>query len=335
MSENSPIATLITPDLNEQFRIGTFINYRRKKSDWDTLRWFNRHQTILDQIAPARWRPSNRKFQWSDIFNWQTFLTAHADDPIDFHGTHTTLGNLAAWVSNFYVRCFYDWEIAIKSPDTDPETHIPKLDGIITAEFLDLTLNHYIFSKEWSAEQYLKDYMPMIYIVKSPAEKRYYLERTAIIGHIFPILTKQEYLVLMAGMHAAYADMGPQFSFERFIQRLFITEMGNSRPNWLRWGMNNPTHSSTALLAPDHTAKMIQGTFGYKQARSESEIGFLNSNFIWTGGRGQIFTYNFENMNWISSFWLIYRQSITIRRKAYAQWQIWMPPFQKPQYENY
>lgn len=141
---------------------------------------------------------------------------------------------------------FYDFLLALKNRGGS-------ITDLISIERLGGKDRGYIDKKDWDAGQLLRDKMPMIYIVPSPAHKLEILRTCQHIGKDFPLLTETEFHWFMIGMHNAYNDADFDFSFENFVKSLFLPHP-NGGKNWENWGMTNNPH--------ERFAEMIQGSFG-------------------------------------------------------------------------
>ena len=326
---DSPIASVSAPVMRELFSTNTFVNYYRRTENWDVIYQMQRIPEIFEQLSSlglGRFKPANQN-------QWNNFLQNYGNQEVSYNGRRYTVRTLDTTIRNWVAMCYYDWFLALKTKQTHATPSV--LDGIIGVEFLDLSLPAYIDANEKAAIAYLADNMPMIYVVKYPYMKKLFMQQCDVIGHIFPILTQKEYDVLMTGMHAAYNHMGPDFSLQKFIQRLFITEQGQTIANWERWGMITPPRYASGIRDPSYIAKMIQTAFGYAQATTTSQIELLHVDYEWRAGNGQRFTYRFGNWNGMTFFWENYVNSLDRNGKIYRQWQAWMPAFQHPEFENY
>ncbi|RLI60929.1 MAG: hypothetical protein DRO88_13680 [Promethearchaeia archaeon] len=227
-----------------------FLNFRYRTHAYDRIRIFQR-MTDIKKIF------SKDLFKHENVFDgkidmgymteqqWDSVITQYSNRKVKFDGIEYKVGKLDEHLKSQIKPIFYDWLIALKTPNGH-------LSSLLAVEYLGCADEGYLMKKDWDAGQYKSDRMPMLYVVVTPKIKHEYLKKAQIIGRDFPILTQTEFDYFVKGLHAAYKQMGNEFSLRNYLKSMMeiTTISGKTQKNYEHWGI------------PGQYAMMIQGSFG-------------------------------------------------------------------------
>jgi len=337
---DSPIAYMGLPTPQKFLPLDSAWNYRtRNDHPLDRLSRISRIKGALEAYHDKIYNFISRKMTINPLpfigtsatENWNNFLHNYGDEiitiPTSEVGSGRTLTDTIRHIDTYLLSenkpIFYDWLLALKNKEG-------KITDLVAIERLGGYVHGYIERKDWDAGQYIKDKMPMIYVVNSPADKLKILQNCKYIGKDFPVMTTAEFNSFITGMHHAYDDLGSSFSLENYIKSLFLEVDGE--PNWRKWGMTNTEKKPYA--------QMIQGSFGFNEdgayIHTDSEKPFAWEYYIpkkddIEGHWSRPINYNWgerlQNNYWQFSAESLLRSIPYDQRKLYDQFNSMRPDF--------